>query len=72
MPVHILLTKADKLKRGPAQSTLLQVRNRIAGQDNVSVQLFSALKGTGVEQARQVLDHWLDWAQDEIDAPEAG
>ena len=27
MPVHILLTKADKLKRGPAQSTLLSVQS---------------------------------------------
>jgi GTP-binding protein len=26
MPVHILLTKSDKLKRGPAQSTRLQVQ----------------------------------------------
>lgn len=72
MPVHILLTKADKLRRGPAKSTLLQVRDRLAGQDNVSVQLFSALKGTGVEQAREVLDRWLGLANGEADAPGAG
>jgi GTP-binding protein len=60
MPVHILLTKADKLKHGPASNTLLQVRAKLADQDNVSVQLFSALKGTGIEQAHEVLDRWLE------------
>jgi GTP-binding protein len=59
MPVHILLTKADKLKRGPAMSSLLKVQKTLAQQHNVSVQLFSALKHTGVEQAREVLDGWL-------------
>jgi len=59
MPVHILLTKADKLKRGPAMSSLLKVQKALAEHKNVSVQLFSALKHTGVEQARAVLDAWL-------------
>lgn len=60
MPVHILLTKADKLKRGPAQSTLLKVRGTLADKaDLVSVQLFSALKKTGLEELRQVLSAWL-------------
>ncbi len=59
MPVHILLTKADKLKRGAAMNALLKVQKTLAQHNNVSVQLFSALKHTGVEQAREVLDHWL-------------
>ena len=60
---HILLTKADKLKRGPAQSTLLGVRRELeALHPDSSVQLFSSLKGTGVEAARAVLDDWLDLA----------
>ena len=59
MPVHILLTKADKLKRGPAMSSLLKVQKALAEQHNVSVQLFSALKHTGVEQAQEILDSWL-------------
>ena len=59
MPVHILLTKADKLKRGPAMSSLLKVQKALAEQHHVSVQLFSALKHTGVEQAREILDAWL-------------
>lgn len=60
MPVHILLTKADKLKKGPAQNTLLKLRGTLAGQaDLVSVQLFSALKHTGHEELRRVLTAWL-------------
>jgi GTP-binding protein len=60
MPVHILLTKADKLKKGPAKSTLLQVRSELTDQaDMVSVQLFSALKKTGLEELCKVLNAWL-------------
>ncbi len=65
MPVHVLLTKADKLKRGPAQATLLKLRdelNRLAPAGSTSVQLFSALKGTGVEEVQDRLDHWLQLA----------
>jgi GTP-binding protein len=60
MPVHILLTKADKLKNGPANSTLLSVRKRLQDHaDLVSVQLFSALKHTGHEDLKKVLNRWL-------------
>lgn len=61
MPVHILLTKADKLKKGPAKSTLLQVRDQLtmAESELVSVQLFSALKKTGMEPLTEVLNGWL-------------
>ena len=60
MPVHILLTKADKLKKGPAGNTLLKVRGELAGHaDLVSVQLFSALKHTGLDELREVLTAWL-------------
>lgn len=61
MPVHILLTKADKLKRGAAQNILLKIQRELAGLANVSVQLFSATKGTGLEEVRDVLDTWLDY-----------
>ena len=57
VPVHVLLTKADKLKRGRASSALLQVKKELSGK--ASVQLFSALKRQGVDEARQVLDEFL-------------
>ena len=60
MPVHILLTKADKLKRGPAQNTLLSVRKQLASHaELVSVQLFSSLKGVGVDALGRQLNQWL-------------
>lgn len=60
MPVHILLTKADKLKRGPASAALHEVRAALREhRDLVSVQLFSALKHTGHQELIAVLDGWL-------------
>lgn len=70
MPVHILLTKSDKLKKGPAKSTLLKVQNELAPlQHLVSIQLFSALKKTGLDQLQARLNDWL--AVDLPDDPEA-
>ena len=61
MPMHILLTKSDKLKRGPATATLLAVRKSLAEfGDLISVQLFSAPNGDGLPELRSKLDEWLD------------
>ena len=51
--VHVLLTKADKLSRGKAASTLLAVRRDL--NDTATVQLFSAHTRLGVDEARDVL-----------------
>ena len=60
MPVHILLTKADKLKRGPAQNTLLSVRRELAAHaELVSVQCFSSLKRQGVDELGKQINLWL-------------
>lgn len=60
MPVHILLTKADKLSRGPARQALFQVRGRLAHLgDLATVQLFSALKHEGHAELIAILDRWL-------------
>ena len=61
MPVHILLTKADKLKRGPAGNTLQQVRKTLrTDYPLATVQLFSSLDKQGVEQAREKIAEWLE------------
>ena len=61
LPVHILLTKADKLKRGAAANALQQVRKAIKPLDGlVSVQLFSALDRQGIDAAHTLLDRWLE------------
>jgi GTP-binding protein len=60
LPVHVLLTKADKLKKGQAGNALLAVRRELG--DRASVQLFSALKRQGEQEARGVLERFLDGA----------
>ena len=72
MPVHILLTKADKLKRGPTQSTLLSVRAELSAQSElISVQLFSSLKRLGVDELRRQLNQWLTDDSVSGDAPDS-
>jgi len=60
MPTHILLTKSDKLKRGPANNSLLAVRRELQShQELISVQLFSSLKHSGHEELLAVINQWL-------------
>jgi len=60
LPLHILLTKADKLKYGAAKNTLLKVQRELEDSDvTVSLQLFSSLKKTGIDDVHQVLDAWF-------------
>jgi GTP-binding protein len=60
LPVHILLTKADKLSRGKVQSTVLQVRKHYELMpDLITVQGFSSLKKQGVDELIKVLNHWM-------------
>lgn len=54
LPIHILLTKADKLKRGQAANAALQVGKEV-GQ-RATVQLFSAHDRQGADEAREVLE----------------
>ena len=73
LPLHVLLTKADKLSRGAATSTLHRVRQDLqkayarsisseGNQEHVpTVQLFSALKKTGVDEIHAKLDEWLNF-----------
>ncbi|MCC6917417.1 ribosome biogenesis GTP-binding protein YihA/YsxC [Nitrosomonas sp.] len=60
-PVHILLTKADKLSRSAALATLNKVRRFLsANYPYCTVQTFSSLKTSGVEEASQLLQNWFD------------
>jgi GTP-binding protein len=61
-PIHVLLTKADKLGRQQAIAQLASVRKALSAHGKVTVQLFSSLKRTGVEEAREVLGAWLGLA----------
>lgn len=66
MPLHILLSKADKLKYGAAKNTLLKVQAEVRKSfgDQVSVQLFSSPKREGIETAHKQLEQWL-FAEDD-------
>lgn len=66
LPVHILLTKADKLKRGAAASSLLQMKKTLKSMENpnISIQLFSALKKQGIDEVHAQLDRWFELAAD--------
>ncbi|MEE4280076.1 MAG: ribosome biogenesis GTP-binding protein YihA/YsxC [Halieaceae bacterium] len=69
MPIHILLTKADKLSRGAGKQTLLKTRGQLSYLgDLATVQLFSSLKHEGHDELRAVLDRWLTDASVYLDA----
>jgi GTP-binding protein len=58
VPCHALLTKADKLKRGPAQATLLKVRRALP--QGATAQVFSASKRTGLGELISRLNQWYE------------
>lgn len=62
MPVHILLTKSDKLKRGATRNTLLAVQKHLQQaqvDDLVTVQTFSAQNNDGMKELENTLTTWL-------------
>ncbi len=56
---HVLLTKSDKLTRQESLRVLRETREACADAA-VSVQLFSAHSKQGIDEAREVIDRWLD------------
>jgi len=56
--IHILLTKADKVKRRIANETLRTVKSEL--EESATIQLFSSLKRVGVDEARLVLEDFLN------------
>lgn len=64
LPLHILLTKADKLNYGAAKNILFKVQRELSDIDiDVTLQLFSSLKKTGIDDAHQVLDQWFGFSE---------
>jgi GTP-binding protein len=65
LPVHVLLTKADKLGRGAAADQLAAVRKGLVEMAGglATVQLFSSPKRTGVDEARRRI---VDWLADDV------
>lgn len=64
--VHILLTKADKLNRGPANKTLLDVKQQLKKMKlEFSIQLFSSLNRIGLEELASVMGGRLNYTLDQ-------
>jgi GTP-binding protein len=60
MPLHILLTKCDKLKRGAQQATLLKVKRELADQKSTTIQLFSSTHEIGQKLLLKQLSDWVN------------
>ncbi len=59
-PVHVLLSKADKLTRQEGQKTLRAVQARLHEYaPNYTAQLFSSLKKQGMDETEEVISSWL-------------
>ena len=70
LPIHVLMTKADKLAFGAAKNALLKVRREVqqGWGDVATLQLFSAPKRQGVDEAQMVLAQWLGLLDEEQEA----
>ncbi len=71
LPIHILLTKSDKLSRGNAKNSLAKVRNECQEMGEwISVQNFSSLNKEGLNELIAQLDRWFEWDNPEtVDRP---
>ena len=58
-PIHILMTKADKLTRNVSAATLAKVKKALADVPNTTIQLFSSTERLGVDEAEAVFAGWL-------------
>lgn len=57
LPLHVLLSKVDKLNRTEGAQALRSARAALG--DRASVQLFSAVDRTGLDEAQGTLSAWL-------------
>lgn len=61
-PVHILLSKADKLSKNDQIKTLSSVKKALkpySKRQQISIQLFSSLKKQGIEEVNKVVAEWF-------------
>ena len=69
-PVHILLSKADKLSKNDQIKTLASVKKSLkpyTDRQKINVQLFSSLKKQGMDEVNQVVGSWFDAHREEIE-----
>jgi GTP-binding protein len=64
LPIHILLTKCDKLSRSKSNQVLIETRKAISVYPHVSVQTFSATHRIGLEEVYTKLDEWFSFEEE--------
>ncbi|MBI4984540.1 MAG: YihA family ribosome biogenesis GTP-binding protein [Rhodocyclales bacterium] len=68
-PIHCLLTKADKLTRTEQAKALKAAKDEAAKMlGAISLQLFSSLKKTGMDEAEQVIAPWLEPVPQDVES----
>lgn len=60
IPTHVLLTKSDKIKTAEIRQVIKQVQTELDIYSNISVQAFSSLQKTGIEDVHHKLNAWLE------------
>jgi GTP-binding protein len=71
-PVHVLLSKSDKLTRQEALKTLREAQTELRKYaDNYTVQLFSSSKKQGMEETEKTIGDWLGVKRGSIKKPPA-
>jgi GTP-binding protein len=60
LPCHVLMTKADKLSRNQASQALAALRKQYDADTPVTMQVFSAQDGVGVDEARAAVARLLE------------
>ena len=66
-PVHILLSKADKLSKNEQIKTLAMVKKLLqpyVARQQVTVQLFSSLKKQGIDEVNDIVAAWFSQHDD--------
>ena len=66
-PIHCLLTKSDKLTKQEQTKTLRETKKALADQGStITVQMFSSLKKTGMDEVEAVVGGWLSQGDEEV------
>ncbi|MCP9758337.1 YihA family ribosome biogenesis GTP-binding protein [Aquitalea sp. S1-19] len=69
-PVHIMLSKADKLSRQEQAKALKEVKEKLSAYPQISIQLFSSLKKSGCETVEQIVEKWFAQVDQDMDGTE--
>ena len=73
IPVHVVLSKADKLKSGARKTALLNANKRLSRlSDGITSQLFSATSKLGLEELLDKIASWYPFEEKTVKTTELG